>query len=173
MKRGLSKTRFIPSLHRRHSTPSAVRGLGQSAALCSEDLHHFISQTLHVIPHQLSRTYPQFRHANLSTRGSGQSRARCPTALQLTHLTSTRSCRARSSLQLRAMWPISVKSASSSSLFILKTRRKEKRKDAYHHSWNTSGSDDHTGDRRRQDESGSPRPTGASASAESPAAACG
>lgn len=52
-------------------------------------------------------SYPQLRHANGSRRGSGQSRARWPTALQFTHFTSTRSTGARSSLQLRAMCPIS------------------------------------------------------------------
>ncbi|KAE8383513.1 hypothetical protein BDV26DRAFT_91870 [Aspergillus bertholletiae] len=77
-----------PSLQRLHSTPSAERGLGQSDALCSEDLHVVSSA---VIPSNRARSYPQLRQANLSRRGSVQSRARCPTALQLTHFTSTRS----------------------------------------------------------------------------------
>lgn len=53
-------------------------------------------------------TYPQLRQTYLSRRGSGQSRARCPTLSQLTHLTSTRSMTARSSLQPLTVWPIST-----------------------------------------------------------------
>ncbi|PLB50343.1 hypothetical protein P170DRAFT_142149 [Aspergillus steynii IBT 23096] len=54
-------------------------------------------------------TYPQFRQAKGSRRGSGQSRARCPSALQLTHFTPTfsKSGGVNSCLQPRVVCPIS------------------------------------------------------------------
>lgn len=52
-----------------------------------------------------------------------QSRARCPTALQLTHFTSTRSIRARSSLQPRETCPISLIFPSRVSLLSLSIDR--------------------------------------------------
>lgn len=58
-------------------------------------------------------TYLQFRQANLSLRGSGQSRARWPFSSQFTHLTPTRSTSRASSEQPRIVWPISIPGSAS------------------------------------------------------------
>ena len=119
-------------------------------------------------------SYPQLRQANWSRRGSGQSRARCPTALQLTHFTSTRSIRERSSLQLRAICPISFIFPFRVSLArLIVPLGAGKESFAYHHSSNISGSGGRKGDRHLRDGPGSPQRTEANVRAELHAAACG
>lgn len=88
------------------------------SAICRLVVGRSVSQlTALLILHGVMRTYPQLRQENLLRRGSVQSRARCPTASQLKHFTSTRSkVEARSSLQPLAVCPISVICMSVSKL---------------------------------------------------------
>ena len=71
---GDSTTKNSLSLHLRHSTPSAERGSVHSAEVWPDCLSEVNYGKISVAG--FDETYLQLRHANLSFRGVGQSRAR-------------------------------------------------------------------------------------------------
>lgn len=97
----LSKNAMKPYFH----CISCTRHPQRNAARYTPRLGDLIAWRVsaQVMDQGLVPTYLQLRHANLSLRGSGQSRARWPFSSQLTHLTPTRSTSSASSVQPRTV----------------------------------------------------------------------